>query len=167
MLDYEYDSEAEWVDDDVEGEDLAASDLGGDGIEDSQSELAEESDEDGWLAGDDDEIEMMIDEGETHFQNRSLDALNEEMALKKQTTKIMGQVRRKKFVGPLVPVVKGPLWERRLGVVEVSMLEPYRIQFINGPFVLLFLCFQAPFSSHEIILRPFCCLDFIQMHEQD
>ncbi|KAG0152271.1 hypothetical protein CROQUDRAFT_71115 [Cronartium quercuum f. sp. fusiforme G11] len=127
LLNYEYDSEAEWEEeDDMEGEDLAASDVAG---EESTSELAEESDEEGWLAGDDDEIEM-VDDGENHFTNRTLDAQNDDQLLTKQTKKIKGQVPRR-IVGPFIPVVKGPMWERKLGVVEVPMFEPFRIQFIN------------------------------------
>jgi hypothetical protein len=93
------------------------------------SELGD-SDEDGWLVGDDEDIEM-IDDGENEASNRMLDVQIDDHQLAKQNKKISGPTRRK-IVGPLIPVVKGPIWEDTLGLVSASMFEGFRIQMING-----------------------------------
>ncbi|MBW0516506.1 hypothetical protein O181_056221 [Austropuccinia psidii MF-1] len=127
LLDYDYDSEVEWNEEDGEGEDLGGSDdLGG---EDGMSSEGGESDEDGWLVGDDDEIEMIDDdENQTnHLVDGQLDGVE---LIKTSSKKISGPGRRK-IVGPLIPIVKGPMWEETLGQVPTGMLEPFRIQFIN------------------------------------
>ncbi|PLW17416.1 hypothetical protein PCANC_00880 [Puccinia coronata f. sp. avenae] len=130
LLDYEYDSEADWNEEDAEGEDLeqnsdGGNEEGGDGM---SSELGD-SDEDGWLVGDDEDIEM-IDDGENEASNRMLDVQIDDHQLAKQNKKISGPTRRK-IVGPLIPVVKGPIWEDTLGLVSASMFECFRIQMIN------------------------------------
>ncbi|KAH9813806.1 chromatin assembly factor 1 subunit A-domain-containing protein [Melampsora americana] len=122
LLDYDYDSEADWVEDDLEGEDLEGSDLGKNGDESEGETGLDESDEDGWLVGDDDEIELELNDME--------DQVMEELEAIGKTSNTVG-VKRRKIVGPLVPVVKGPIWEKRLGDVDVPMFEPFRIQFIN------------------------------------
>lgn len=123
LLDYDYDSEGDWVEDDGEdGEDLAGSEHGG---EDEEEATGSDSDEDGWLVGDDEEIEQ---EGQEESERMMVD---DAQVTTKTTKKIKSQARRR-ILGPLIPVVKGPLWESKLGVVEVAMFEPFRIQFING-----------------------------------
>ncbi|EGG09819.1 uncharacterized protein MELLADRAFT_77071 [Melampsora larici-populina 98AG31] len=131
LLDYDYDSEADWVEDDLEGEDLEGSDLGKNGEEsDLENGGLDESDEDGWLVGDD-EVELDY----TELENQVMEGIEEIGKSKSKSTATAtatnGAVKRRKIVGPLVPVVKGPMWEKRLGEVDVPMFEPFRIQFIN------------------------------------
>lgn len=138
LLDYEYDSEADWNEEDGEGEDLEQQSDGGneEGGEGMSSELGD-SDSDGWLVGDDEDIEM-VDDGENEQSNRTLDAQLEDHQLAKQNKKITGLTRRK-IIAPLIPVVKGPIWEDTLGLVSASMFECFRIQMINGKLALVFL----------------------------
>jgi chromatin assembly factor 1 subunit A len=151
LLDYEYDSEADWNEEDGEGEDLeqgsdGGNDEGGDGM---SSELGE-SDEDGWLVGDDDDIEM-VDDGENHASNRALDfQVDEHQLVGKQNKKISGPTRRK-IVGPLIPVVKGPIWEDTLGVVSTSIFGCFQIQMINSklPFPRQMFLYRQRFLPNQ------------------
>ncbi|EFP75976.2 uncharacterized protein PGTG_01307 [Puccinia graminis f. sp. tritici CRL 75-36-700-3] len=154
LLDYEYDSEADWNEEDGEGEDLeqgsdGGNDEGGDGM---SSELGE-SDEDGWLVGDDDDIEM-VDDGENHASNRALDFQVDENQLPgKQNKKISGPTRRK-IVGPLIPVVKGPIWEGTLGVVSTSIFGCFQIQMINDAPIGLNPFTYEPKTVAKVTNRP-------------
>ncbi|CAH7678453.1 hypothetical protein PPACK8108_LOCUS12981 [Phakopsora pachyrhizi] len=129
LFNYDYDSEADWAEEDGEGEDLGASD---DGPDDGESLLSEADSEDGWLVGDDDEIEVMegdLDDANTAHSNEP--ELEGGEVRNKHLKKISGHSRRK-ITGPLIPVIKGPCWEKSLGEPGLSNFESLRIQFINS-----------------------------------
>jgi len=115
------------------------------------SELGD-SDSDGWLVGDDEDIEM-VDDGENEQSNRTLDAQLEDHQLIKQNKKITGLTRRK-IVGPLIPVVKGPIWEDTLGLVSASMFECFRIQMINDAPIGLNPFTYEPKAMTKVAHRP-------------
>lgn len=104
------------------------SDGGNEEGEGLSSELGD-SDEDGWLVGDDDEIEM-VDDAENDASNRALDLQMDDQPSTQSNKKIIGPTRRK-IVGPLIPIVKGPIWEDTLGAVPSNLFESFRIQMIN------------------------------------
>ncbi|KNZ61347.1 hypothetical protein VP01_1415g2 [Puccinia sorghi] len=153
LLDYEYDSEADWNEEDGEGEDLEQQSDGGneEGGEGMSSELGD-SDSDGWLVGDDEDIEM-VDDGENEQSNRTLDAQLEDHQLAKQNKKITGLTRRK-IIAPLIPVVKGPIWEDTLGLVSASMFECFRIQMINDAPIGLNPFTYEPKAMSKVAHRP-------------
>lgn len=135
LLNYEYDSEAEWEEDAGDGEDVQSS--GGE----SETEDRMSEDDDGWLCGDD-EVEMMdgfegfaegvVGGDDEAWMMRDLDDAHAKRAVEKRNRMIKDSEKRKKFTGPLVPISKGPLWESRLGEPGWSGLEQYKIQFLNG-----------------------------------
>jgi chromatin assembly factor 1 subunit A len=111
LLDYEYDSEAEWDEDPEDAEDIK-DDSGDEEMLSGDSE----DDLDGWLAGDD-EVEF---EAGYDGEMLPLDDANDPFAAPqvpgdegKRKAKKTGKpaVRRKKNTGPLVTIIKGPYWE--------------------------------------------------------
>lgn len=113
LLDYDYDSEAEW-EDDADGEDIKDS-----GDEEMLSGESED-DLDGWLAGDDEvefeagyDGEMLpsdgIDENSDPFALLQDGEGNNKKKSKKATTS-KPTVRKKKLTGPLIPIIRGPYW---------------------------------------------------------
>lgn len=113
LLDYDYDSEAEWDEDPEDAEDIK---------EDSGDEEMSESDDDldGWLAGDD-EVEFEAGyEGEMSLADM-MDNSNDPFAQPGQAKPEDGKkkarksgkpsIRKKKITGPLIPVIKGPYWQ--------------------------------------------------------
>ncbi|KAI7951240.1 hypothetical protein MJO28_006924 [Puccinia striiformis f. sp. tritici] len=159
LLDYDYDSEADWNEEDVEGEDLEQQSDGGqdeEGGEGMSSDLGDSGDEDGWLVGDDDEIEV-VDDSENHAHNRALDVntdqLDHHQLGKQNKINIKGPTRRK-IVGPLIPLVKGPIWEDSLGILSNPIFESFRIQMINDAPIGLNPFTYQPTLIHKIINRP-------------
>lgn len=135
LLNYEYDSEGDWEEDDAEGEDL------NDEEEEEEGEAMSEADseEDGWLVADDD-VEMADATSDAEPDDIVFMGATGELADQQQKRKRALQEQKKKavaakkrrIVGPLIPIIKGPLWEERLGQVESQTMEPFRIQFLNG-----------------------------------
>lgn len=113
LLDYEYDSEAEWDEDPEDAEDIK---------EDSGEEEMSESDDDldGWLAGDD-EVEFeagydgelsladMMDDPNDPFAMMGL--AKSEDTKKKANKSGKPHVKKKKITGPLIPIIRGPYWQ--------------------------------------------------------
>lgn len=112
LLDYDYDSEAEWDEDPEDAEDI--------NNESGDEEMSESDDDlDGWLAGDDEvefeagyEGEMsladMMDENNDPFAQPAMDLDGGKKKIKKTSKPL---VKKKKLTGPLIPVIKGPYWE--------------------------------------------------------
>ncbi|KAI0063406.1 hypothetical protein BV25DRAFT_1854444 [Artomyces pyxidatus] len=131
-LDYGYDSGEEWG-----GEEEGGGDDVADVSDDDRDEEADSSDLDGWLVdGDEKEVATPIDERE------GLDAfpfppLPEPSKGKRKAD--VGEekggdgakAKKRKVVVPLVPFIKGPLWEREVGKCEYDPFKQYRIQFFN------------------------------------
>lgn len=137
LLNYEYDSEGDWEEEEEEGEDLEEE-------EDEEGEAMSEvdSEDGGWLVDDDEPVEGEGDESmelddDIMFVGATgeLAAVSEarrKKALEKKRSATKEGAKKRKLVGPLVPIVKGPLWEKELGQVESETLQPFRIQFLNG-----------------------------------
>lgn len=113
LLDYDYDSEAEWDEDPEDAEDIK---------DDSGEEEMSESDDDldGWLAGDD-EVEFEAGyEGELSLADM-MDDSNDPFAImgqgKSEDAKKKGKksgkptIKKKKITGPLIPIIRGPYWQ--------------------------------------------------------
>lgn len=140
LLDYEYDSEAEWEEDDPEaeapGEDIAGEDS-------AEAESDDEDDLDGWLAGDDEQIEMeegwdpedvdgghpgMNDDDDPFLAAKMLDRKVKTMAVKK---------KKKKPTANVQPIIKGPYFAAECREdPETRRLRKYlggfSIDFLNG-----------------------------------
>lgn len=113
LLDYDYDSEAEWDEDPEDAEDIK---------EDSGEEEMSESEDDldGWLAGDDEvEFEAGYD-GELSLADRMDDVTDpfaqfgqgkSEDSKKKPKKSGKPTIKKKKITGPLIPIIKGPYWQ--------------------------------------------------------
>lgn len=137
LIQYDYDSEYEWEDEDPLN---TAEDVNSGG---ERSEEEEEDGElsDGWLceddevnfiegyAGDDAEIvPMEIDEG-----NSQMAAARRKINEREKKSKSGKEAqKKKKTVGTLLPVIKGPLWEGTIGSSHYGPFKSMRIQFLNG-----------------------------------
>ncbi|KAG2158454.1 uncharacterized protein EDB93DRAFT_670725 [Suillus bovinus] len=123
VRDYGYDSGEEW-------EDEGAADADNVDDDDDEEGDGEENDSDleSWLV-DDDEIEEVVPD------DRDLSPSLSDIPLpppKRKAEPLSKQPEKKrKIVVPLVPYVKGPLWESVIGQCEYDPFKPYRIQLFN------------------------------------
>lgn len=138
VVDYSYDSGEEWGEEEEGGgDDVAeASDEDGDDEEGS-------SDLDDWLVDEDqEEVATPIDERE------GMDGFPfppPEQAKGKRKVEVTGKgegadvtrTKKRKAVVPLVPLVKGPFWETKMGKCEYEPFKQYRIQLFNGVYFTL------------------------------
>ncbi|GAA99694.1 uncharacterized protein L969DRAFT_96121 [Mixia osmundae IAM 14324] len=133
LLNYEYDSELDWEEEDV-GD---VEDVGSDNnLSDDDGESVISGD---FLASDD-EIEMMEgfeDDLETAIErlndggkaNRDAEQAGEERAVQKKTQIIKS--KKRKLTGPLVPVIFGPIFETELGESPLPVFRQHAVHFLN------------------------------------
>ncbi|KAF9156593.1 Chromatin assembly factor 1, subunit A [Actinomortierella ambigua] len=112
MLDYDFDSEAEWEEDE-EGEELKSDD------DEEEDEMSDQEEEDDWLVP---EGYLSEDEG--------LDQEGEEGGRKERAVK-KAPGARKPLLAQLVPVIVGPIYQETLGVCTHPALDPFQIEFIG------------------------------------
>ncbi|KAG0235256.1 Chromatin assembly factor 1, subunit A [Actinomortierella wolfii] len=112
ILDYDFDSEAEWEEDE-EGEELKSDD------DEEEDDISDQEEEDDWLVP---EGYLSEDEG--------LDQEGEEGGRKERTVK-KTQGTRKPLLAQLVPVIVGPIYQETFGVSTHPALETFQIEFIG------------------------------------
>ncbi|KAM0753629.1 hypothetical protein T439DRAFT_159600 [Meredithblackwellia eburnea MCA 4105] len=153
LLRYDYDSEEEWVDDDEE--DAEEVDSSGERSDDEGSDGGLSDD---WMCDDDDVVEYedgfgpedelkMDDDGDDDCFIVPTEAA--EKLRKEKERKVKAKEKRKKPVGPLLPIVKGPYWEEEIGKPSFQPFESMRIQLLN----------DATFGLNPLkfISKPFSC----------
>ncbi|KAG0328137.1 Chromatin assembly factor 1, subunit A [Dissophora globulifera] len=114
LIDYDFDSEAEWEEDE-EGEELKSDD----DEEDAEDVASEPDEEDDWLVP---EGYLSDDEG--------LDA-GEEGGSKSEMTSKKSKELRRPALAQMTPIIVGPMFEMRLGETTHPALEPYHIEFLG------------------------------------
>lgn len=156
VLNYDMDSEGEWED---EPDDANAENIGSDGErsnedEDDDDEGGVGSDVDSWLACDDEiEYESGYDEdgdivmmdGERHHQQKKEDddddviivesERDKHERLKRERKKHDDKLKKRKAAGPLLPLIKGPVWQDLGGGgggAKDGVFKSFKIQFLNG-----------------------------------
>jgi chromatin assembly factor 1 subunit A len=122
VLDYSYDSGEDWEEEE-EGEGVLSG-------SDSDGDASDNDSLDGWLVDDDDDI------GGEPINLEDMDIVGYEFLERKRKTspnleQSGGKEKKRKFVQPLVPFVKGPRWESASSQCDWNGFIPYRIQFFN------------------------------------
>ncbi|WFC93738.1 hypothetical protein MBRA1_000360 [Malassezia brasiliensis] len=148
-LDYSYDSDAEWEEE--EGENVDAMD----DRDDEESIVGSDNDDsemDDWLEDDLEVIEEVPPEqaeygtsdvaSETKQPEKPVNVLQP-----KKKIKLLGR----RFDSKLVPYITGPHWERTLGEPTHDSFIPYRIQFLNDAYAGLD---PFTFTSTTIEMAP-------------
>lgn len=130
IFDYAYDSGEEWEDEPA-GEDV---------VDDAEEEDADgdeqDSDLDSWLVDDDDEPDLeelgrsspppLFDGPHALLPKRKADDSDNKIG------------KKRKVVIPLVPFVKGPVYETTVGQCQYEPFKPYAIRLMNGNYLELF-----------------------------
>ncbi|GAA5878410.1 hypothetical protein JCM16303_002764 [Sporobolomyces ruberrimus] len=153
VLNYEIDSEGEWEE---EPEDLDAENVGSDGEGSNDEDVDDNvSEADSWLA-DDDEIEyepgyeadgdiVMMDADSKRIGPRANDDDDDDIIVvegekekkervrkeKERKKKQEEKQRKRKAAGPLLPFIKGPVWEDEKGVSNEPAFNSFKIRFLN------------------------------------
>lgn len=148
-LDYSYDSDAEWEEE--EGENVDAVD----DREDEESMAGSDNDDsemDDWLEDDLEVIEEVPpEEAEYGMPDLASESKQPEKHVNvlqpKKKIKLLGR----RFDSKLVPYITGPHWEQTLGEPTHDSFIPYRIQFLNDAYVGLD---PFTFTSTTIELAP-------------
>lgn len=131
IFDYDYDSEADWDDEDPEGEDVNSDDAmsnEGDDDEDDNSLMGD------WMCGDDevDFVDGYVEEDASVPSNPDdldFEAHQRAAAKREQAAR---DARRTKKAKPLIPVHIGPCWEDVPGTIKHNTFANLKIQFLNG-----------------------------------
>ncbi|BGP13902.1 hypothetical protein JCM10213_002543 [Rhodosporidiobolus nylandii] len=161
LLNYDYDSEAEWEPEGDDGDDLANSDPEGE-------DDAPDSDADSWLAEDDEveyeegydaegDVVMLEAEGRAAKSDDDVIIIDDEAEkLRKKRAekkrKDRGQQKRPKRAAP-IQVIKGLAWEDDKGDSSEPLFKPMQMQFLNdasfglNPFTFISKPFTASASS--------------------
>lgn len=153
VIDYSYDSGAEWGEEDEGGGD----DVLGDS-DDERDDEEESDDLDGWLVdGDDEEAVTPIEEREGldafPFPPLAEGSKSKRKVGKEKETDTEAKAKKRKVVVPLVPFVKGPCWDTAIGDCEYDPFNHYRIQLFNGQSPLSILHVRAKSLSRMSQIR--------------
>jgi hypothetical protein len=175
VLNYEHDSEGEWEE---EPDDAEAENVGSDAEMSADENEGDASEVDSWLAeddeilyesgyeedgdivmmdadasrrphrdlgDDDDDDDIIVVEGEQEKKER----LKRE---KEKKRRIEEKQKKKKANGPLLALVKGPVWEDQDGVSKEPAFKGMKIRFLNGqfPFLPLLLLLMTQSSSRAV-----------------
>ena len=121
-IDYSYDSSEEW-EEECPGE---ADDVADDNDDDDEGDVGEDSDADSWLVDDDndDDVEAVVPvdgADSVPFPKRRLEGANG-----------TGNSYKKRRVVPLVPFIKGPVWDPSITKTAEEVFIPFRVRFFNG-----------------------------------
>ncbi|KAI9434015.1 chromatin assembly factor 1 subunit A-domain-containing protein [Lactarius indigo] len=131
VIDYSYDSGAEWGEEEEGGGDEIMGDS-----DDERDDEDDSDDLDGWLVdGDDGEAATPVEERD------GLDAFpfpplpeggkHKRKVEKEKDTDTECKTKKRKAVVPLVPFIKGPCWETEIGDCEYEPFKHYRIRLFN------------------------------------
>jgi chromatin assembly factor 1 subunit A len=140
LIQYDYDSEYEWEEEDPTN---TAEDVNSGG-ERSEEEDGDGELSDGWLC-EDDEVTFVegYKEDDGGSGSMDIDEDDSEMTLarrkinerEKKSKSGREAQKKKRTVGALLPIIKGPVWEEKLGSINYGPFESMRIQFLNGSFL--------------------------------
>lgn len=137
LLRYDYDSEEDWNE---EPDEEGAEDLG------SGGELSggDESDalSDDWMC-DDDEVEFAEghvaedspgpeDDPDVVVIGGEMEMAARKVADRERKSKAIKENPKKRKAGPFLPVVRGPAWEKEIGVVSEEGFKGMGMRFLNG-----------------------------------
>ena len=133
-IDYSYDSGEEWEEENP-GD---ADDVVEDNDDDDEGDAGEDSDADSWLVDDNDDVEAVVPvDGEEAppLPKRRLEAESG-----------AGNSYKKRRVVPLVPFVRGPVWDPAVTKTVEEVFTPFRVRFFNGMWSAALL--QGRFSQN-------------------
>jgi chromatin assembly factor 1 subunit A len=125
-FDYAYDSGEEWEEEPI-GEDVVD-----DGEEDDGDDEERDSDVDSWLV--DDEEQDLASLSRASSPRPIVDLPAPSLPKRKSDDGERKLNKKRKVVVPLVPFVKGPVWESTLGQPEYEPFTSYTIKLFNGEF---------------------------------
>lgn len=130
-IDYSYDSSEEW-EEEAPGD---ADDVVDDNDDDDEGDAGDDSDADSWLV-DDDDVETVV----------PVDGIDPPPLPKRRLEGASGTGNsyKKRRVVPLVPFVKGPIWDPAITKTAEDVFVPFRVRFFNG--MLSVAQFQGRFS---------------------
>ncbi|KAH9171528.1 hypothetical protein EDB89DRAFT_2243493 [Lactarius sanguifluus] len=114
VIDYSYDSGAEWGEEEEGGGDEIMGDS-----DDERDDEEESDDLDGWLVDGDD------------GEGSNTGGKHKRKVEKEKETVTECKTKKRKAVVPLVPFIKGPCWETEIGDCEYDPFKHYRIQLFN------------------------------------
>ncbi|KAF9646857.1 hypothetical protein BDM02DRAFT_3188474 [Thelephora ganbajun] len=118
-IDYSYDSSEEWEEENP-GD---ADDVADDNDDDDEGDIGEDSDADSWLVDDGDDVEAVAPMDEVDappLPKRRLEGASG-----------AGNSYKKRRVVPLVPFVKGPIWDPAVTKTVEEVFKPFRVRFFN------------------------------------
>jgi chromatin assembly factor 1 subunit A len=143
-IDYSYDSSEEW-EEESPGD---ADDVADDNDDDDELDVGEDSDADSWLVdddgngGDDDDVGVVptVDGGDVppHSKRRL------------EETTCAGHSHKKRRVIPLIPFLKGPVWDPAIVNTVEEVFAPFRVRFFNG---MLLVTLLQTWLSHRVLSR--------------
>ena len=132
-IDYSYDSSEEWEEEKPGDADDVADD---NDDEDEEGDPGDDSDADSWLVEDDDaEAIAPIDGVDTPPPPKR----------RLEGTGGADSSYKKRRVVPLVPFVKGPVWDPAIAKTAEEVLAPFRVRFFNG--MVLVALLRSRFSQ--------------------
>jgi len=125
-IDYSYDSSEEWEEENP-GD---ADDIVDDNEDDDEGDPGDDSDADSWLV-DDDDVEAVA----------PVDGVDEPPLPKRRLegTGDASSSYKKRRVVPLVPFVKGPVWDPAVTKTVEEVFTPFRLRFFNGMLLVILL----------------------------
>lgn len=124
-VDYSYDSSEEWEEENP-GD---ADDVADDNDDDEEGDAGDDSDADSWLV-DDDDVEAVAPVGGVDvlpLPKRRLEGAS-----------AAGNSYQRRRVVPLVPFVKGPVWDPAITNTVEGVFTPFRVRFFNGTLLVTF-----------------------------
>jgi chromatin assembly factor 1 subunit A len=132
-VDYSYDSSEEWEEENP-GD---ADDIADDNDDDDEGDPGDDSDVDSWLV-DDDDVGAVA----------PVDGVDEPPLPKRRLEGASGTSSsyKKRRVVPLVPFVKGPVWDPAITRTVEEVFTPFCIRFFNGMLLVALLQVDSPTS---------------------
>lgn len=123
VIDYSYDSSEEW-EEETPGD---ADDIVDDNDDDDEGDAEDDSDADSWLVDDNDtEAISPTDQVDTvPLSKRRFEG----------TTGASSSCKKRRVV-PLIPFVKGPVWDPAITNTVEEVFTPFRVRFFNGMFLV-------------------------------
>ena len=126
-IDYSYDSSEEWEEENP-GD---ADDVVDDNEDDDEGDPGDDSDADSWLVDDDDDAEAVA----------LVDRVDVQPLPKRRMEGTSGteDSYKKRRVVPLVPFLRGPVWDPVITKTVEEVFIPFRVRFFNGALVAALL----------------------------
>jgi chromatin assembly factor 1 subunit A len=152
LLNYDIDSEEEWEE---EVEDPDAEDVNSGGERSDEEDADSDALSDDWMCADDeiefepghdgeDEMRMDVDgDSDIVIMDDSTEARKRIVDREKKSKAAKEGAKKKKLVGPLLPLIKGPMWEVEIGETVYAPFESMKTHFLNGTFEVSFFRSQV------------------------